>query len=173
MFSHWINTDFIASLFGIKVIPVATSTTIPEPGTASILHVKCPPHNKVSFWSSILLQPTHIRRRNWQLLFFTSLKIVPICCRVTIRTATKQACSTSTTIKVNSLKLILSLNTRNASTINYETYRCWGSSVWTTTKFSVLASTSLLSWTPGNADTIRTTSIFICVTRTTFHVWSW
>ena len=117
MFSHWINTDFIASLFGIKVIPVATSTTIPEPGTASILHVKCPPHNKVSFWSSILLQPTHIRRRNWQLLFFTSLKIVPICCRVTIRTATKQACSTSTTIKVNSLKLILSLNTRNVSTM--------------------------------------------------------
>ena len=103
MFANWVHAHFIASLLGFKVVPVTPLAPVPEPRAATILHVEAPSDDEISVWTTILLQPTDIWRRNGQLLVLASFKIVAVRCGVSIWAAAKQTSSTSTAIKINTL----------------------------------------------------------------------
>ena len=103
MFANWVHAHFIASLLGFKVVPVTALAPVPEPRAATVLHVEAPSDDEISVWTTILLQPTDIWRRNGQLLVLASFKIVAVRGGVSIWAAAKQTSSTSTAIKINTL----------------------------------------------------------------------
>ena len=150
IFSDGINAYLVAFFFGVKIVSVSACAAIPEPGAASILHVKSPSDNKVPLWPPVLLQPTDIGGRHRQVLVLAPIKVIPLGCGVAVRTAAKQAGCTPTAFKVNS--------------------RRWCSSVGTTSVLPVFAGASLLSRAPGNADTIGAAAILVCVTGAALHV---
>ena len=151
IFSDGINAYLVAFFFGVKIVSVSACAAIPEPGAASILHVKSPSDHKVPLWSPVLLQPADIRGRHRQVLVLAPIKVISLSCGVAIRAAAKQAGCTATAFEVNS--------------------RGWCSSVGTTSVLPVFAGAALLTRAPGNGDTIGAAAILVSVTGAALHVW--
>ena len=102
--AHRIDTDFITFLLGEEIVPVASLSSPPEPGAATVLHVKAPSHHEVSVRTAVLLQAADIRRSHREILVFTPSKVDSGRRGVPVRTTTKLAGGTATTLLVNSLQ---------------------------------------------------------------------